>query len=68
MFDFLTSCTLLACDNNITTNVNIIPNHQLMLQLVYGLDTYDHDMCAFSLPIKCETFNLLATNFNYDSH
>jgi hypothetical protein len=44
MFDFLTSCTLLTRDNNITTSVNIIPNHQLMSQLVYGLDTYDHAM------------------------
>ncbi len=48
MFDFLASCTLVACDNYIRTNVNVTSNQQLLLQLMYGLDTYDHATCVHS--------------------
>jgi hypothetical protein len=31
MFDFLASYTLVVCDNYITTNVNVPPNHNVHL-------------------------------------
>ncbi len=47
MFDFLPSYILVACENYIRNNVNVIPNYlQLLLQLMYGLDTCDHAACV----------------------
>jgi len=31
MFDFFASCTLVVCENYITTNVNVPPNHNVHL-------------------------------------
>ncbi len=57
----LASCILVASDNYITTKINVNTQSMTILQLMYGLDTYDHATCIlFSPPIRYATFNLFA--------
>jgi hypothetical protein len=65
----LASCILVACDNYITTKINVTHPINDHLQLVYGFDTLDHATCIlFSPPIRYATFNCLQLVVDYDSH
>jgi hypothetical protein len=57
MFDFLTSFILIAFGNYITTNVNVTLKLITMLQLVYGVDTYNHAMHTFPPHIRYDICN-----------
>jgi hypothetical protein len=56
----LTSCTLVTCDNYITTRVNV-PINNYFATSVQAWHIWSCHIYAFSLPIKYDTFNLFAT-------
>jgi hypothetical protein len=56
MFDFLTSCILVVCDNYITTGLNVAPiNNYVATNLQRGHIWSCHVLYTFQLPIKYMT-------------